>query len=61
MTLTPGGGTRRNTDAFCRNLLAVGAVLGLVVEPHHPVELQVLEEKENVSTCGQCYKTFLLP
>ncbi len=60
MTVTPGGGARGDPDAFRRNLLAVGAVLGLVVEPHHPVELQVLEERENVSTCGQCYKTFLL-
>ena len=38
-----GGGARRHSDALRRDLLAAGAVLRLVVEPHHAVELEMLK------------------
>lgn len=42
-----GGGGARHADALGRHLLA-GV---LEVEPHHAVELQVLQQKVNITTC----------
>ena len=42
------GGRRRDPDALRRHLLPVFAVLRLVVEAHHAVELEVLEKVKKI-------------